>query len=116
MRISDWSSDVCSSDLEILVIDDRVPHGAAAARHLPFARVGPGRIALCRKDGVARGMVGPLVGVGRGIEAPALLAGVGVVGGDIAAPPELRPAVATERQSVAEGKEVEVRVGYGGRR
>src|SRR3546814_17664952 len=96
MRISDWSSDVCSSDLPVV---PRIAI-AAAARHLPFARVGPGRIALCRKDGVARGMVGPLVGVGRGIEAPALLAGVGVVGGDIAAHPELRPAIADDRKRV----------------
>src|SRR3546814_6807883 len=97
MRISDWSSDVCSSDLllimpfigagrrierddrgeepvvafavraravipriaiadaqvnlvEILVIDDRVPHGAAAARGLPLALVGPGRVALAREE------------------------------------------------------------------
>src|SRR3546814_3639120 len=30
MRISDWSSDVCSSDL--VVIDDREPHPARARR------------------------------------------------------------------------------------
>src|SRR3546814_17533708 len=94
MRISDWSSDVCSSDLlimpfigagrrierdergeepvvafavraravipriaiadaqvnlgEILVIDDRVPHGAPAARGLPPALCSPRRSALAR--------------------------------------------------------------------
>src|SRR3546814_4100047 len=36
--------------VEILVIDDRVPHGAAAARGLPLAFVGPGRVALARED------------------------------------------------------------------
>ncbi len=32
--------------VEVLVVNDRVPHGAAAARDLPFALVGPGRVAL----------------------------------------------------------------------
>src|SRR3546814_2795288 len=83
LRISDWSSDVCSSDLriaiadaqvnlvEILVIDDRVPHGAAAARGLPLALVGPGRVALAREDVVRRRAILRLGRVGRGVEAPA---------------------------------------------
>src|SRR3546814_8108004 len=40
MRISDWSSDVCSSDLQVL---DELPgdaSGAGAAGDLPLARLG----------------------------------------------------------------------------
>src|SRR3546814_15752645 len=51
---------------------------------------------LFRSNGIARGIVGALVGIGHGIEAPALLAGVGVIGGDIAAHPEFGAAVADQ--------------------
>src|SRR3546814_11253525 len=44
MRISDWSSDVCSSDLEAITVVGTHPHAAAQTRkwvatNLPQARV-----------------------------------------------------------------------------
>src|SRR3546814_12307007 len=48
MRISDWSSDVCSSDLAISLVDfaapdlARFPRFAEALRHAQVAELGPG--------------------------------------------------------------------------
>src|SRR3546814_6143760 len=80
MRISDWSSDVCSSDLQDLIVAGRalvlaqvvgvglgIAFGAVGNRH-GVAR--DGVVAAARPDGVVAGVGSPVVrlvvGLGRG--------------------------------------------------
>src|SRR3546814_3793034 len=99
MRISDWSSDVCSSDLQ--------------TEHLPLSAGGPwdlpallGRGAECRMGaGVSLGEF-PEPRRGARFREPAFR-------GDHAGGPWGRPG---DRKSVVSGKSVSVRVGLGGRR
>src|SRR3546814_12815147 len=48
MRISDWSSDVCSSDLALISAIDRALH--PCAQTLQFTREGPAQLNLQRFD------------------------------------------------------------------
>src|SRR3546814_13614508 len=48
MRISDWSSDVCSSDLALISAIDRALH--LCAQTLQFTREGPAQLNLQRFD------------------------------------------------------------------
>src|SRR3546814_20346077 len=85
MRISDWSSDVCSSDLRLLAQSRLFRHGAARLRiALRHQRIAAGQLVafpiLFRRQAVSgqmalQGLVGPAVdqaedAIGRG-EAPA---------------------------------------------
>ena len=83
--------------VQLRVVDDGVPDRAAAAADLPPAAV-PGR------GGAGHG--GVLEGLGRvaghGVEAPALLAGLGVIGGDVAADAELGAAVADDHHPLGD--------------
>src|SRR3546814_16562901 len=105
MRISDWSSDVCSSDLVV---------GAVAQRRCDTEATHP------RADQVVRGCLGGGVGaarvVGRGLGEAEWVAelevAIDLVGGDVVEP----GAVTADRKSVVEGKSVSVRVDLGGRR
>src|SRR3546814_20357016 len=101
MRISDWSSDVCSSDLDRLLVSARI--GAA----------GDGALALFIVDPQAAG-----VGIeryrtldGRGA-ADISLSGVLVAAGALLG----AGGDAGDRKSVVSGKSVSVRVGLGGHR
>src|SRR3546814_14196383 len=89
MRISDWSSDVCSSDLVVAVPQDR--HLAGRGREfVAFAPLFP-RLVIERHDHFLEGKAGQLA----------------------RQPAAQRPA---DRKSVVEGKSVSVRVDLGGRR
>src|SRR3546814_16276107 len=46
MRISDWSSDVCSSDLACVRHDDRSPQGSVPTEHRHFLWTNGGKEAL----------------------------------------------------------------------
>src|SRR3546814_18852787 len=88
MRISDWSSDVCSSDL---AVDDHDPHhlaSTARSRHDPTVTSRAGNITLAYTDGACSGNPGP--------------------GGWAWAVPD------GDRKSGVEGKGVAVRVELGG--
>src|SRR3546814_13995458 len=113
MRISDWSSDVCSSDLAILDHEPRRERGDGVAIGLELGRlvlgVGLDRRAMTDVQSVA------------GARDHGVDDAVGVLG-DLArrggsfygeADPIWHFA---DRQSVVEGKSVSVRVGLGGRR
>src|SRR3546814_7594603 len=68
MRISDWSSDVCSSDLPVLPLEDitvalNIDTIAISPRGTPVATIGRGRPAY---DAVVRGVAAKL---GRQIDA-----------------------------------------------
>src|SRR3546814_19635978 len=93
MRISDWSSDVCSSDLPDEVLDaERFGVGLHPVGDFP-AQV-EGRSLGGHADGVAEGAV---AGAAQGV-----LGGLARARGD--------------RKSVVSGKSVSVRVDLGGRR
>src|SRR3546814_14344691 len=111
MRISDWSSDVCSSDL-VTRLGDR-------GRHRPTRRLSPDRRLEAGAPGAAEGltsanchrrshpygerasppvaMLAPVPGVGQARERP-------------------YDATRADRKSVVSGKSVSVRVDLGGRR
>src|SRR3546814_16955248 len=91
MRISDWSSDVCSSDLPAAAGRAAAPAGSARSRP--------------RRTGARRRPPRPAAGYG-----PAR-------GRDSADPPSPRPpGRRTDRKSVVSGKSVSVRVDLVGRR
>src|SRR3546814_14066130 len=92
MRISDWSSDVCSSDLGLSHADFALAHplgqpGAAVLAGVPFVHAGQDFVAVMDRDHRA---------FGQGVEV--------TVGDD------------GDRKSVVKGKSVSVRVELGGRR
>src|SRR3546814_6382712 len=106
MRISDWSSDVCSSDLQDLIVAGRalvlaqvvgvglgIAFGAVGNRH-GVAR--DGVVAAARPDGVVAGVGSPVVrlvvGLGRGPTVLNRRDGHGVAG-------DLVVAVAPDRKS-----------------
>src|SRR3546814_20707857 len=122
MRISDWSSDVCSSDLLVL---DRLPLGKNVAdrRGVGGQVVGHEAIDLIWIDAARRPDVPPLFGVRRigHVE----IAEVGDREYDVPAAIKLIVRLAAraavehapeDRQSVVSGKSVSVRVDLGGRR
>src|SRR3546814_20222198 len=97
MRISDWSSDVCSSDL--LVLNGRrmtkgqnVMCSMTAANRDPEAFDDPDTLRFDRKPANSGGLRNMTFGTGR------------------------RPVSGGDRKSVVWGKSVSVRVGLGGRR
>src|SRR3546814_14782691 len=93
MRISDWSSDVCSSDLGRAVIV-MLDHAADVKRqHLPFAL--------------------PPTAAGHRVPAVALQLGPGAEQTGVVGHVEHG---AIDRKSVVKGKSVSVRVDHGGRR
>src|SRR3546814_13456914 len=108
MRISDWSSDVCSSDLDMHGTEMRIP--AAANGHfmvnveinnrqvLFLVDTGASQIALSPEDAAAAG-IRPRRDAYTGRAETAN----GIVG-------------MADRKSVGEGKRVTVRVDFGGRR
>src|SRR3546814_14102807 len=89
MRISDWSSDVCSSDLRGVRADDRHDLG------VDVLRIAEIDVAPCAAS------------------APAVCTGNGRFQGRYRLP---RPDVVEDRKSVVWGKRVSVRVDLGGRR
>src|SRR3546814_21043548 len=91
MRISDWSSDVCSSDLPGVFLPRALPGGLA--EHLG---------GWPRQDPAVDGRRRP-----RARRPPARHAGPGARADDV---------VDADRKSVGEGKRVSVRVELGGRR
>src|SRR3546814_11723172 len=93
MRISDWSSDVCSSDLE-----RKIPHGLLRGRQRP------GRLAFVGGQELARH---------RALDAAALL---GLIPGVRQHAHRARQAEQADRKSVVEGQSESVRVDLGGRR
>src|SRR3546814_11819536 len=106
MRISDWSSDVCSSDLEPATIPlppSEMPATALAAGGIM------GAIAVRQPVGVVACITPynfPIVNMA-GKVGPALAMGNTVV---------VKPAPQEDRKSVVQGKSVSVRVDHGGRR
>src|SRR3546814_17488118 len=106
MRISDWSSDVCSSDLPMLV---KVP------RSLRYKRISPVLIETAKSRSPSRSKSAQLFD-----SEPGTLKSVGCTGvkaGSVvpAASPPAMP-VDRDRKSVVSGKSVSVRVDLGGRR
>src|SRR3546814_11219146 len=104
MRISDWSSDVCSSDLDhrqVVVVlaghpqAERALHAVGTLELLVLAQLAG--VERLRLDGAAQ-------------RTPALE--LGVVVGVALGPVELHP---LDRKSVVSGKSVSVRVNLGGR-
>jgi hypothetical protein len=80
--------------VELGIVDDRIPDGAATAIFPPLAGPG-GKRDLHRL--VRRLMIGPVGGIsGDGVEAPDLLAGRGIVGGDVAAHAKLGARIADD--------------------
>src|SRR3546814_11138014 len=107
MRISDWSSDVCSSDLRLPV-------------QLSFALQFGDRCTIARRFvGIERGRLFPVLQASQGLAQEPLrclgAAGRRQVVIDRVAPLVDCP-VQVDRKSVVVGKSVVVRVGYGGRR
>src|SRR3546814_19891559 len=100
MRISDWSSDVCSSDL-------RGDRRGGGERH----RLRIGQRWQTGEAAVAQGVRPQCLPIGRG------RGGGGIVGrGRIARRDHERGAERPARKSVVAGKSVSVRVKFGGRR
>src|SRR3546814_13704690 len=125
MRISDWSSDVCSSDLpqQRAPEDGGSPHEPARHRHLnatragtPVLEVSPGEESMSRSERIA------VIGLGYvGLPLAVALATHfdDVVGFDVNKRRVERLAAgddSTDRTSVVSGKSVSVRVDPGGRR
>src|SRR3546814_14863452 len=100
MRISDWSSDVCSSDLTTYQIDSFVPIGLTARTTM---------ILVARKDDPRFPTFEKFLQVARSPPA-ALHAGHAGPG------PPNHMALLQDRTSVRSGKRVAVRVDLGGRR
>ena len=81
--------------IQVLIVNDRIPYGSAAAGLPIFAKPGPaGQFG----NGLVRS--GPVRAVRRiarhGVEAPDLIAGFGIIGGDIAARAQFRAAIANQ--------------------
>src|SRR3546814_13130286 len=87
MRISDWSSDVCSSDLNCTPKGGKIAHLAGAEGEARIARVFPGKQISQGRDKHGGG-----------------------VGG------KGQPTPTTSREGVGEGKRGAVRLGFGGSR
>src|SRR3546814_17177951 len=102
MRISDWSSDVCSSDLEHLAVEEDAVALLPARDHLGGQRV--------EVDALRRAVGRPvdlrIVGAHRRLEE----------GGAAAVERDVRVARRGDRKSVVAGKSVSVRVDIGGSR
>src|SRR3546814_11264553 len=92
MRISDWSSDVCSSDLDLADVRGQ----AVARRALEIAAAGNHHLLLIGPPGCGKTMLA------------SRLAGV--------LPPAADEDALEDRKSVVSGKSVSVRVDLGGRR
>src|SRR3546814_13302515 len=100
MRISDWSSDVCSSDLEGCHLDARLPARPLLGQHeLPAGEV-------AARLGQQHGRL-----QGKHLVAVEILVQAVVVAGIVAQQQRRR-----DRKSVGEGTSVSVRVDLGGRR
>src|SRR3546814_12921030 len=120
MRISDWSSDVCSSDLDAHV----TPHGAlpflelvvdVADLHVDAAALDEADPRLLERSSVARALV--IGRVLRDRQAPqAIGTGLARAPEDIEAVGRAEQADALDRKSVVWGKRVYVRVENGGGR
>src|SRR3546814_15871021 len=113
MRISDWSSDVCSSDLFALAVVILFHH--EARRQLGDVGTDDALERARAQDNVAGGLVAD-VHAGQQIGVAALEG----VGGDEHGIPVKHHAVADaaflDRKSVVSGKGVSVRLDFGGRR
>src|SRR3546814_12996890 len=99
MRISDWSSDVCSSDLDDLARWSRLTEKHRACLDLLLERMTSKEIA--RVLDVAKATVDQRLTAARSI--------LGVTSRD-------KAAIESDRKSVVSGKSVSVRVDLGGRR
>src|SRR3546814_4440909 len=73
MRISDWSSDVCSSDLFPLARFAWPPHGAVEDRHSAPARRADDRLGERRVAAGGRGSILPFGNDDAGSRAPAFM-------------------------------------------
>src|SRR3546814_16504191 len=93
MRISDWSSDVCSSDLNLI-----------GARELDMMKAGAVLVNCSRGDVIDEAALAASILEGK-------IAGPGL---DVFA--DEPPAASGERQNFVQGKSVSVRVDLGGRR
>src|SRR3546814_20320838 len=120
MRISDWSSDVCSSDLDVRALagDDGVADRQALRRQdVALLAV---RVLDERDEGAAVGIVLQPRDLGRHVELAPLEVDDAVEPLVAAATAPRRDAAeivaAAARKSVGEGKGVSVRVDLGGRR
>src|SRR3546814_14032888 len=113
MRISDWSSDVCSSDLDNVVCDGagrgrEVPAGGPGLQHLEAALGCPGEMIAMMKGGVTTTFprIPAVVQVRGSSQYPTEVA---VVHPQITPPVisrRLAPRTVTDRQTVGEGKSV----------
>src|SRR3546814_8796970 len=100
MRISDWSSDVCSSDLPLMLA--HVLETARPGEKLLLVGFGQGADALIFEITDAIDTARPRAGVS------------GAIANGLVTDSYLR--MLSDRKSVVEGKRVSVRVGLGGRR
>src|SRR3546814_16893897 len=118
MRISDWSSDVCSSDLEaVAVLDDlrgllEDRHDLLDADHLALGDRGDHDTGRGGADGARQNALGEADEAGLGV---AQLGDVEAVGAAIVGEGTPRAPQAQARKSAVEGKGVSVRVETGGR-
>ena len=96
--------------VELLIIDDGIPDGATAAGFPELAI--PCRVGFGFQNGIRHFAVGTLRGIaGDGVKAPDLLAGLGVIGADIAAHAELGTAVADDDLALDDARGAGDRVG-----
>src|SRR3546814_15334424 len=105
MRISDWSSDVCSSNLSLTHASARRSAGSRSRECLPVS--GRGKHALAIRTRAWHKRDADRSGAGQPCSGR-------VLGGRVSR--HRAPAHSTERKSVGEGKGESVRVGLGGRR
>jgi len=97
-------ADADVEEIQLGIVGNRIPHGAAAAALPPFA--GPGGRGLLEDRILER-----LRRVSRhSVEAPGELAGLGVVGGDVATHAELRAAVADDHPALDDARRARDRV------
>src|SRR3546814_17311815 len=129
MRISDWSSDVCSSDLMFGAILDIVAAIGAAeidvpARSLAAKAAGEREVAflqrVVRREAVGIDLDDVLVAVraaaGLADARVAIADGATRIGGDVAERQAARLRAFEDRNGVVEGKRVDIRLDHGGRR
>src|SRR3546814_17584803 len=115
MRISDWSSDVCSSDLYVHALDPQQSNQGALSYTIPITPV-PGLAAslgYARSEMVVRS--GPFASLG--ISGPTEVAQLGaewtfLIRKDLQLQEALRM---VDRPNFVSGKSVSVRVDFGGR-
>src|SRR3546814_14437756 len=101
MRISDWSSDVCSSDLEVHAVELQLAHQEVQAGFLELADERcPGGGQLAGRDAVVVGRAGAAVGLVQIGQAQQL--------------PDDVIQLLVDRKSVVSGKSGSVRVDLGG--